>query len=195
MKLLISTLLFAGVVGVANADFVNGSFETGDFTGWTTQDASSGSFYGVTAYTNLAVDQVDGNEAAYFGAVSDIPDTISQTLTTNAGSLYNLSFYVGEDGGGGDEGLQVQWNGVNYFNSAVPSVVDPLTDDYMMIHYTITVLATGSDTASFGGFDTLNFIALDNVSLTPVATPEPASFAFLGLGLAGLVVRRRRRAR
>ena len=80
-------LMLCGVAMRANADLVvNGGFETGDFTGWTT--SIDPTFDGVdTAAPH------DGNFAAFFGNVSGI-STISQTLATAAGTLYHIEFWL-----------------------------------------------------------------------------------------------------
>jgi hypothetical protein len=53
---------------------------------------------------------------------------------------------------------------------------------------TVTALVFTSDTP--GDFGSI----LDNVSLTPVSTPEPATLSLMAIGLGGLLFRRRRPA-
>jgi len=50
---------------------------------------------------------------------------------------------------------------------------------------TVTSLVSTSNTPGDYG------AILDNVSLTPVGTPEPATLSLMALGLAGLMLRRR----
>jgi hypothetical protein len=180
--------------GVAHADFVNGGFETGDFTGWTTVPAASGTLFGVAPYNSLGFEAPPGGgyDFAYFGAVDGLNDTISQTLATNPGQLYLLTYYAGEDYTATGENLTVTWDANTLFNGTVPAVQDPNTGFYVLLPYTFLVTGTGLDTASFGAYDGPAYIGLDNVSLQ--AVPEPAPFAALGLGAAGILLRRRRRS-
>lgn len=74
---------------------MNGSFETGDFTGWT-QFGNTG-FTGVQG--NFAgVNPEDGSFQAYFGPVGSLGG-ISQDLATVAGQSYDISFYLYNFGG------------------------------------------------------------------------------------------------
>jgi hypothetical protein len=72
---------------------VNGGFETGDFTGWTTTPAASGSFFGVV--NNGVPFLHSGNYAAMFhGETEDSFDSISQTLATVPGLTYTVDFWL-----------------------------------------------------------------------------------------------------
>ena len=53
-------------------------------------------------------------------------------------------------------------------------------------------MATGTSTEiTFSGFNRPGFFTLDDITVT--ATPEPAVLIMLGLGLAGLTLRRMKR--
>src|ERR1041385_1551893 len=80
-------LMFAGTAS-STERIINGGFETGDFTGWTTTPAPVGSNFGVS---NVAAHT--GNFGAYFGATGTDFDSISQTFSTLAGSLYTVSIF------------------------------------------------------------------------------------------------------
>jgi hypothetical protein len=74
-------------VGGANAAtlIVNGGFETGDFTGWTT---------GPNSFPQFVVNSPINNgvwAAAIAGYARD-PNTLSQTISDTAGHSYLLSF-------------------------------------------------------------------------------------------------------
>jgi len=98
-------LLFCGLLAPtskANSIVVNGGFETGDLTGWT---ASVPSWFASTgSSTNIAM-PYDGN---YFAMMpyANFKD-MSQTLTTVAGTTYELQFAFNpgtQDGTTGDTG-------------------------------------------------------------------------------------------
>ncbi len=164
----------------------NGSFETGDFTGWTTggnfefSSVTSGAYY---VYTGAQ----DGTFYGVFGPVST-PGTLSQAFTDNAGEQYTLSFWlaaVGDD----PSSFSASFDG-----NTLISQSDPNTGGNWQ-QFTFTVTGTGHDTVSFGFQDDPAYIALDNVSVTPNtgSAPEPSSFLLMGSGVLGLagVIRRK----
>ena len=74
---------------------VNGGFETGDFTGWTTTHAASGSFLAVGHFPH------SGTFGAVFaGTTEDSFDSISQTLATLPGHTYLVDFWLENNPGG-----------------------------------------------------------------------------------------------
>lgn len=164
----------------ARANLVtNGGFETGDFSGWSTQAAGSGSVFhvGLGGHT--------GTYAAVFAATAAQDDQIYQTVPTMAGTQYTLSFWVLNLGVGNDH-LRVSWEGATVLDES--PVSHPLeTWDFVSIPVTATM--NGSE-LRFGAFDGPAGMALDDICLTEV--PEPASLGLLAAG--GLWVARRRRA-
>src|SRR5436309_2150043 len=75
--------------GLASANLItNPGFETGNFSGWTTTPASSGSDFFVDLNPH------SGTYAAWFGATGSDFDTISQTFATTAGVFYDLTFWL-----------------------------------------------------------------------------------------------------
>jgi opacity protein-like surface antigen len=115
--------------------------------------------------------------------------TISQTIATQAGQHYTLSFAFNPGGGVelGDASTFVSFGGVDIS----PDIgVGPLGWNI----YSYTVIGSGSDTLAFRSFQKPAFTGIDAVSLT--AVPEPASWALLiaGFGLTGAAIRRRRAA-
>jgi hypothetical protein len=160
----------------------NGSFETGDFTGWTTggnfgfTSVTTGPFY---AFSGAQ----DGNFYAMGGAVGS-DATISQTLLDTVGATYTFSFWLNGIGDAPSD-FNAAWNGTTLL-----SLSDPNTGG-VWTQFSYSVMGTGSDTITFGLRNDPEFVALDNVS---VDTPEPTSLAMLGGGLVALRLRLRRRA-
>ena len=165
----------------------NGSFETGDFSGWTQggnfefSQVVSGPFY---VYSGAQ----DGTFYATFGPVGS-DGTISQTVSDTAGAGYTLSFWlnaVGDD----PSHFAVFWNGTDLMDQMDPNTGGNWTQ------FSFNVTGTGSDTVTFAFQDDPAYIALDNVSLSPAGTgttPEPSSILLLGSGVLALggVVRRK----
>jgi hypothetical protein len=146
----------------------NGDFETGDFSFWTlTGDASGnsslvddGSITGVTPY--------DGNYCAdlsEFGSVADL----SQTLPTQAGEHYLLSFWLANVDvfgfGTSPNEFLVSWNG-----NTISSQFNQPAYDWMYVQF-VVVATTNSTVLQFGFRNDLFFFGLDDVSVTPL--PEP----------------------
>jgi hypothetical protein len=163
----------------------NGGFETGDFTGW-------------TQFGDSAFDFVDsssphsGSASAFFGAVD--PSGVSQTLTTIAGQKYEVSFWLANEEGT-PNAFSWSWNGV----AQAPSFVDSAAADYT--NYSSLMTATGTATElSFSFQNQTNFWRLDDVQVTDTGVnigvspvPEPETWLLLsaGLGVLGLMKRRR----
>lgn len=115
--------------------------------------------------------------------------SLSQVLSTTAGSLYNLSFFLANDVTG-TNAFQVFWNGVSVLN--LTSVgVQPYTS------YSLTNLAaTGtSTTLEFRYRHDTDFFRLDDVTANVVPEPSTISFAVLGIGLFGAISYRRAKLR
>jgi hypothetical protein len=169
---ILSLLLFTAsltICGHANI-VVNPGFETGDFTGWTTNS------WGVSQ-----VNPHSGDWAAFTVCVgADCTDPASpfnsflyQDLTTISGAQYNLSFWfdTGDFPTEGSE-LSVYWGGV--------LVADFVNVDTSFLYQQAVIpnlTATGSTTRlEFFGRQDPSVLFLDDIDVEAVSTgvPEPA---------------------
>jgi hypothetical protein len=157
----------------------NGSFETGDYSGWDTggnfefTQVVTGPFY---VYTGAQ----DGSFYSTAGPVGSL-GTIGQSFNDTAGASYTFSFYmasVGDD----PSHFTAFWN-----NTPVLDMSDPNNGGVWTL-YSFNETGTGHDSITFAFQDDPAYIALDNVSVTPAggSTPEPSSILLLGTGILGL---------
>ena len=183
-----AALLGAALPAQAAVNLVtNGGFETGDLTGWST------SGWGVDLGTFSAF---DGAHYASTGCTSGFCD-LSQTLATQAGSTYTISFAfnpgvdAGLPGDGTNAMTRILWNG-----TAISAVAGGVLG-----WETITLpaqLATGSSTVlEFSGYQIPAYNGLDDVSVVLAsvgAVPEPGiwTMLILGFGLTGAMLRKTR---
>ncbi|MGB8888149.1 MAG: PEP-CTERM sorting domain-containing protein [Candidatus Korobacteraceae bacterium] len=166
----------------------NGSFETGDFTGWNTggnfedTEVVSGAFY---VYTGAE----DGSFYAVLGPVGS-DGTIGQSFTDHAGTQYTFSFWLNAVGDNPSD-FSAFWDG-----TSVLSLTNPTTNG-AWTQFSFTETGTGSDNISFAFRDDPAYIALDNISVSSSTgtgtTPEPSSWILLGTGVVALggMVRRK----
>jgi hypothetical protein len=215
--------LLLGGVGQAKADFINGSFETGDFTGWTVGGidgghgvAQSGTLingtmgkvnrYNYPSFGPTYVAVRTGVYAAYTASgrfYSDLGDflTLSQTLTLAPGT-YKVGYYLAVDSPQQPLGYGASGNAI-FVNGS-----DVLPSDFSGTLNSAFLEVSGQFTAS-GGPTTIELhitgsgdgragISIDDAFLNPVIipAPEPASltlFAFAIVSTAGIFGWRRRK--
>jgi MYXO-CTERM domain-containing protein len=157
----------------------NGSFETGDFTGWT--------LAGNLGYTGVGFEPGFAEDGSYDVIAGPVGSDgyASQTFSDTAGDTLSVSGWVF---GYGDE--------VSDFDMTVDGTgldLNPVQTDGVWTEYSFDATATGSDTFSVGFRDDPSYIYLDNFSVTESAssTPGPVAIAPFALGLFGVIRRRR----
>jgi len=173
--------LALGMRGLSHANLItNGSFETGDFTGWT-QSGNTG-FSGVECPGAPFAGPGDGNCDAFFGPVGS-NETLSQSFATVVGQFYTIVFDFRPDGG-----VTSFFSAVWDAQPALISVTNPAASAYEVLTFS-ALATTPTTTLSFNFRDDPGFLFLDSVS---VSVPEPGTMALLGIGIAGLWWRRRK---
>ena len=142
----------------------NGSFETGDLTGWTL--GGNYAFSGTPEIYTTSPAQ-SGQYSAGFGSIGT-DGTLSQTLQTVAGQQYTLSFWLQNEGASPND-FTAKWNG-----TAVMALASAPAQGWTQ--YTFTVTATGP--TSVLEFDARQDPAqwdLDNISVTANGAPAPSA--------------------
>ena len=140
----------------------NGSFETGDYTGWTLGGNYKPISYG--AQTFIVTGAESGKFAAGLGSVGS-DATLSQNVQTTAGQQYTVSFWLANKGSGPND-FTVTWNGQTELALANKSA-----QGYTQYSFT----ATGTAGTSHLEFDALNnpaYWSLDNVSVVAVGSSQ-----------------------
>lgn len=173
---------------------INGSFETGDLTGWSDT-------YGVL--NPFGTTYGAGMDGTYWAWVAgyETPITLSQTVSgLTVGQTYTLSFLQASEGYNSDQ-VRVSVNGgPGTIFSSPPYIAGGPGNGFWNVWVTQTysfVATSSTDTISF---DTngLNLaccdVGIDNVILS-AGVPEPAAWALMLVGFGGLgaVLRSRRR--
>jgi hypothetical protein len=188
---------------VATNLVANCGFETGDFTSWTLSGndvpLQLGSLYGVEGIDPLdGIAPNSGSDQAYFGDLDTNAITLSETLATTPGLLYQISWYLAQDTAIAppfSDQFSASFGGTS-LTSQTGLAVQPYT------LYTFSATATKASTIlSFTLGNDLGEFLLDDVvvSTTTTATtgsPEPGTWLLLvsASGLLAILAARSRRS-
>jgi hypothetical protein len=167
-------LIFSAPKTFAQNLVANGSFETGDFTGWT----SGGNFEDTFVETGAFYQYSGAEDGLYYAALGPVGSdgTLSQTITDVAGGHYSFSFWFAAVGDNPSD-FSASWDGTQLL-----SLTNPTTGG-VWTQYSYNVTGTGSDTLQFAFRDDPGYMALDNVVVSSSgggSTPEPSSILLLG---------------
>ena len=172
---LVAVVHFSATPAGATSIVVNGSFETGDLTGWT-----DGGNTGWNSVSSGAAAPGGGSFGIDNGAVGSF-STLSQTLTTTVGTPYTINFWFRNDGGGIFNLL---------FGGNVLYSESGLNHAYQF-HTLVSPGAISTSTVLQLQFrDDPGFVQFDNITVE-AAVPEPATGLLLVTGLAALARRAR----
>jgi len=190
MKMLKYVAALAGLgaaVSLAQAQNLlnNGSFETGDLTGW-----SASGVVGVASYAGAA----DGVYSAIFNWGNLTPNgVLSQSFATTPGDVYALAFDYGTVGSAGVAGqtLFVDVNGTSTLlntSATSPTGGYPTPFELFSFNFTANSATTTLQFTDSPNNNTMNNDGvLDNVWVKAEALPDGASTAMLcGMSLVAL---------
>ena len=164
---------------------VNCGFEDRSLRGWTQSGNTGFSLVlGPVSLDGLINSPNSGDRFVALGPVGS-DGFLSQTFSDTAGQQLRLEFFMANDGATPND-FHAAFND-NMLLSLTNDGAHGFTDNVFI------VTATGLDTLTIGGFrHDIGFFRLDDISVVPV--PEPGSLGLLGIFLAGLGIRLRRRA-
>jgi subtilase family serine protease len=148
----------------------DGGFEASDFCYWTLSGDSSiytNNFVVDGTYTSYS--PLAGNYFAALGQVSTLA-YLSQPLSTRAGQLYLLSFWLENPSGATPNQFLVQWNTNSTSTNVIFNQLNLGTFGWSNMQFVVKA-STNITTLRFGFRNDNDFLALDNVSVMPVPGP------------------------
>jgi hypothetical protein len=179
---------------------VNGSFQTGDFTGWTLAGNTGGTLVqtaGGLGAGATAPGEPDPFYAA-FGPHGSI-GLLYQSIPTQAGHTYTFSFWMAFKGSDPNNLVNALWNSVNA-GPPFPMINPPSTGTGSGAYRFFSLTEAGTGAPTLVGFEAQNnpdYFSIDGVAVNDLsAIPEPGALALLAFGgvlVAGAAWRRSRR--
>jgi PEP-CTERM motif len=153
---------------VAGNLVANCGFEASSVAPWTVVDLSGG--------TGVGGDPNSGASALFMGAIGT-DGTVFQTLSTEAGQTYNISFWLESDGATPNDFSASFGGSFLVLLSNIPA------GGYALFNFS-AVASSGSTVLEFNALNDPGYLHLDDVVVT--STPEPGSLSLLGVGILGL---------
>ena len=151
----------------------NGGFETGDFTDWTlVGDGYNFDFVDDGTYFS-SIQPHSGNYFALMGE-ANFEATLTQNLGTTPGQTYLLSLWMDSPDGFNPNEFSVMWNGTTLYDGVnLPAL------GWTNLQFLVT--ATANSTPLQMGFrDDVNYLGMDDVSVTAVRAPTVQSVVKTG---------------
>lgn len=181
----------------------NGGFGAGDFSDWSVNSQPD---YPWSIDSSDAYDGIYDVSTGCVGeeCITGAPDqqaSLSQTVATNLGEAYTLTFEFSTQGADAPDELDVLWNGDSVLDLG-PGGTLGVVSTYTL--YTVEVTAaSSSSTLTFLGRQDPGFEVLDDVDLEPSdlelaedpSAPEPSTLLLMSGVLPLIVFVRRRLAR
>jgi hypothetical protein len=136
---------------------INGSFETGDFTGWTLSGNVAPLSYGPQTF--ITPNAESGQYAAGLGSVGS-DGTLGQNIQTTAGQSYTLDFWLANASGGADD-FTVKWN-----DQTLLALNNAPQQGYTEYTYQVTGGSGSTSNLEFDARQDPSHWSLDNISVT-----------------------------
>lgn len=180
------TLALAPSANAAVELVSNGGFESG-LTDWTQA--------GNTGFTGVDGSLVHSGASAFFTGPIGSDGFLSQAIATVAGTVYDISFWVANDGGATAD-FGVAFDGNSLYNET-----DVAGYGYTLFTFASVMATSASTLLSFNFRQDPAYYRLDDVSVMeskvqPPAVPLPAALPLLvtGFGGLGFIARRKKKA-
>ena len=172
IKLLLSAVALVGFQ--AQAQVVNGGFETGNFAGWT-QFGNEGATGVVGNFDG--VNPIDGNYQGAFGSVGSTGGIEQSVAGVTAGNTYELSFWLA------DLSTGPSYFDVTFGGQDLLTMVNP--EPFGYTHYTFAVPVT-SDLLAFTFQQNPSYFLIDDITVNAGVPDSGSTMAMMSLGLVGL---------